>query len=97
MVDSTIPLYYELGFVENINDKIWSSVCISLSVYIVASHFSMESVDLQMDDLFESGAVEDDYDQAQGTVAELDGEAEEGPMRQGAEDGDNEDGRDDCY
>ena len=49
----------------------------------------MESVDLQMEDLFDNGAPEDNYDQPQATVAELDGEAEEGPMREEG-DGDND-------
>ena len=56
----------------------------------------MESVNLDMDDIFDSegagGALEEDFDQPQHTMAELDGEAEEAPMRPGAG-GDDDEGR----
>ena len=54
----------------------------------------MESINLDMDDLFDGGgtgrALEEDYDQPTHTFADLDGEAEEAPMRPGGEDGDDE-------
>ena len=54
----------------------------------------MESVNLEMDDLFDGGGtggqLEDDYNQPMHTMADLDGEAEEAPMRPDA--GDGEDG-----
>ena len=56
----------------------------------------MESVNLDMEDLFDAVPAEDETEQLLSTVAEFDDEAEEAPMRSGDGDGDGDDGEEYC-